>query len=152
MKTLLRNSLALLALASAGHAADLIATGDWNNTVNAALLVSGAGSSLPVQVQSISGVTTLSISNAPGNWTIRVRRAGGPWHSNLTLFVKRTSAGAGSGTVNGGDTFVEVTGADTELFGGSGARSNVSLQFKLTGLSLDVSPATYLSSIVFTVQ
>ncbi len=129
-----------------------MASGDWTQKLNAGHLVSGAGSNLPTQVQSLAGATILSISNAPGAWTVRVRRAGGPWHGNVTLFVKRTSAGAGSGSVSGGDGFVEVTGSDTVLFSGSGARSNIALQFKLTGLSAGISPANYLSSIVFTVQ
>jgi hypothetical protein len=152
MTTLIRKILALLAISSAGQAADLIATGNWTQMVSAAQLVSGPGSNLPVQMQSMAGVTTLSISNAPGNWTLRVHRADGPWPSGLALFVKRTSAGSGSGTVSGGDSFVEMTGSDIELFSGSGPRSNIALQFRLTGLSVGVPPSSYLSSIVFSVQ
>ena len=152
MKTLFRNALALLALAPASPAADLISSGDWTETINASKLVSGAGSNLQSQLQSLSGVTTLTISNVSGAWTLRARRSGGSWPSDVTLLVKRTSAGSGSGSVAGGDAFVELTGSDVEIFSGSDARSNVSLQFKLTGLSVGISPATYLSSVIFTVQ
>lgn len=152
MKTLFRNTMALLALTCAGGAADLISTGDWTGAASAAQLVSRAGSNLAPQVQSLSGITTLSVSNAPGPWKIRARRGGGAWPANVTLLVKRTSAGAGSGTVSGGDSFVEVTGSEVELFSGLGRRSNIALQFKLTGLSVGLSPATYLSSIIFSVQ
>ena len=152
MRSFLPQAFALLGCTAPCFAADLVASGDWTQQLNAAHLVSGAGSNLPTQIQSLAGTTILSISNAPGAWTLRVRRAGGPWPGNVTLFVKRTSAGAGSGSVSGGDAFVEVTGSDTELFSGSGARSNIALQFKLTGLSTSVSPAQYLSSIIFTVQ
>ena len=152
MKTLFRNILTLLALATTDHAADLVSSGDWTATITASNLVSGAGSNLQSQVQSLAGVTTLTISNAPGSWTLRVRRTGSPWSGAVALFVKRTSAGSGSGSISGGDSFVEVTGTDVEIFNGSEARSNVALQFKLTGLSVGVSPASYLASIVFTVQ
>ncbi|MEO6739212.1 MAG: hypothetical protein ABIP20_03110 [Chthoniobacteraceae bacterium] len=152
MKTLVRNTLALLAFIPAGQAADLVSSGDWTETITAANLISGAGSNLQSQLQSLSGVTTLTISNAPGSWSLRVRRSGGTWPAGVTLLVKRTSAGSGSGTISGGDTFVAVTGSDTEIFSGTEARSNVSLQFKLSGLSVGITPATYLSSIIFTVQ
>jgi hypothetical protein len=152
MRSLLPHTLALLACTAASPAADLLASGDWTQRLNAAHLVSGAGSNLPTQIQSLAGVTTLSISNAPGTWTVRVRRVGGPWHSDVSLFARRTSAGAGSGAIAGGDAFVEVTGSESELFSGSGARSNIALQFKLTGLSAGITPANYLSSIIFTVQ
>ena len=152
MKTLFRNILSLLALSSTDHAADLVSNGDWAETITASNLVSGAGSNPQSQLQSMAGVTALTISNAPGSWTLRARRSGGPWSGAVSLFVKRTSAGSGSGSIAGGDSFVEVTGSDVEIFNGSEARSNVALQFKLTGLSVGVSPASYLSSIVFTVQ
>jgi len=152
MKTFARAVLALLASFSASPAADLISSGDWAETINASKLVSGAGSNLQSQLQSLAGVTTLTISNVSGAWTLRARRSGGSWHGDVTLFVKRTSAGSGSGSVSGGDAFVELTGSDVEIFSGSDARSNVALQFKLTGLSVGISPANYLSSVIFTVQ
>ena len=152
MKTLFRIILALLAFAPADQAADLVSSGDWTETITASNLVSGAGSNLQSQLQSMAGVTSLTISNAPGSWTLRVHRTGSPWAGEVALFVKRTSAGSGSGSIAGGESFVEVTASDVEIFNGSEARSNVALQFKLTGLSVGVSPANYLSSIVFTVQ
>jgi hypothetical protein len=152
MKTSLRNLVLALTCAGAASAADLTSTGDWIESVNASNLVSGAGSGFPGAFQSVSGTTVLSVGNAPGNWRVKARRSPGNWNGNLTIWVKRTSDGSGSGTIAGGEAFVEVGATDVEIFSGTEARSNISLQFKLTGLTCDASPDTYTSSIIFTVQ
>ncbi len=144
--------LIMLALGGLARGADLIASGSWNENITAANLVSGAGSDLAPQFESIPGVTTLTISNAPGSWTLRVRLSGSGGHGDVTVLVKRTSDGTGSGSIADGSAYLALTGSDTTLFSGSEARSNISLQFKLTGLSRSVSPGTYLSSIIFTVS
>lgn len=152
MKNICWKTLLVLALAGNIQSADLTSSGDWVASVSAANLAAGAGSDLQTQFESISGVTTLTISNAPGEWSLRARRNGTQWNSAVAVFVKRTSAGSGAGSITGGGGYVEVTATDSEIFTGSGPRSGVSLQFKLTGLSKKVSPSTYLSSIIFTVQ
>jgi hypothetical protein len=151
MKSPLHKLLPLLALTGLAHGADLTSRGDWVESITAANLVSGAGSDLQSQFESVAGVTTLTISTAPGAWTLRVRLGGSGGHGDVTVYVKRTSAGSGSGSISGGTAYMALTGSDAELFSGTENRGNVSLQFKLTGLSRTVSPATYLSSIIFTV-
>jgi hypothetical protein len=125
--------------------------GDWTETLTASHLAAGAGSDLSNQLESIAGVTTLTISDAPGDWKIRARRSSSRWNDNFALFVKRTSAGSGSGSISGAESYVEITGNDVEILAGSEDRSSISLQFKLTGLASNVAAATYLSSIIFTV-
>jgi hypothetical protein len=152
MKSPLPKLLALLALSDLVHGADLTSSGDWVENITAANLVSGAGSNLQPQFESVSGITSLTINNAPGAWTLRVRLAGSGGHGNVTVYAKRTSGGSGVGTISGGTAYMALTGSDTEFFSGTDNRGNISLQFKLTGLSSSVSPATYFSSILFTVQ
>ena len=148
----LRHLLALVLFARLAAAADLTSGGDWAETLNAGSLTAGAGSDLPSNLESISGVTVLSVSNISGPWRITVRRSSSTWDGHFTLYVRRTSAGIGSGSIAGGDSYVEVTTGDTEVFTGSDARSSIAVQYKLTGLAHNVPPATYLSSLVFTVQ
>jgi opacity protein-like surface antigen len=152
MKTSLLPLLTILLLAAFAPAADLTSIGDWTESINASALVSGAGSDLQPQFESVAGVTTLTISNAPAAWTLRVRLAGSGGHSDVTVHVKRASGGSGSGTISGGTAYQALTGSDAELFSGTSDRGSISLQFKLTGLTRKVSPATYLSSIIFTVS
>jgi hypothetical protein len=151
----LRKAAALLfflAFAGAARSANLTSSGDWTTRIGVADLVAGAGSDFKSQFESVSGVTTLTISNAPGAWSLRVHIGGGGGSSDVTVWVKRTSNGSGSGSITGGSEYMAVTGSDVELFSGSGNRSSISLQYKLTGLSRKVSPTAYLSSITFTVQ
>lgn len=144
--------VALLLLRAAIYAADLTSMGDWTETLTASNLQAGAGSDLPNQLESIAGVTMLTITNAPGAWKIRARRSSSQWNDSFALFVKRTSAGSGNGSISGAEAYVEITGNDAEIFAGSESRSSISLQFKLTGLASNVAAETYLSSIIFTVQ
>ena len=143
-----------LLLFNAAQAADLSSIGSWSQTLTASHLTAGAGSDLQNQTESVAGVTILTVSNAPGDWTLRARlgNGGGNWSGNFALFVKRTSAGSGSGSVSGAESYVEITSTDTAIFSGSEDRNNLSLQFTLPGLASNVSAATYLSSIIFTVQ
>ena len=137
------------------EAIDLSTTGGWTETVNELDLVSGAGSGLVDTYESVTDATSMTISNCTGdtdNWRLDVRRiddAG--WHGDFTLYVQRTSNGEGTGSVSGGLSYIEITTTDTQLFSGAGDRSNISIQYKLTGISIDVLPATYTETMTFTV-
>jgi hypothetical protein len=152
MKTSLHRFLVLGAFATLAHGADLTSMGDWTQSITAADLVSGAGTDLKPQFESAAGVTTLTVSNSPGPWTVSVKHSGNGGHGDVTVYVKRVSGGSGTGTIEGGTAYQALTGADVDLFTGTEARNGISLQFKLTGLSRDVPPANYLSTIVFTVR
>src|SRR2546426_8064045 len=96
MKSTLWKTLLVLALSGSSQSADLISSGDWVAAISAANLVSGAGSDLQSQFESISGVTTLTVTNAPGAWSLHARRSGSQWNGAVAVFVKRTSGGSGS--------------------------------------------------------
>jgi hypothetical protein len=152
-----RGKLLLLAgvllAGSTAWTADLTATGGWSRRITAGDLTAGAGSDLASQQESDAGATTLAIASTGGAaWQIKVRHSPSTWHSNFTLWVKRTSDGTGAGSITGGSGYIEVTQVDTVLFSGTKDRSSISLQYKLTGLSKNVSPNSYLSSVVFSVE
>ena len=74
------------------------------------------------------------------------------WHNDLIVYVKRTSDGQGGGSISGGLDYVFVlTIGQALFFSGKGDRSNIAVQYKVTGMSVDVSPATYNTTVVFTV-
>jgi hypothetical protein len=138
------------------EAIDLSTTGGWTETVNEFDLVSGAGSDLIDTYESATDATSMTISNCVGgdtdNWRLDVRRINDPgWHGDFTLSVKRTSDGEGTGSISGGSAYIEITTTDTQLFSGAGDRSNISIQYKLTGMSINVLPNTYSETITFTV-
>ena len=144
----------LLFLAKA-EAIDLSATGGWTETVNESDLVSGAGSDLVDTYESATDATTMTIFNCKNRndeWRVDVRRIdGGGWHGNFTLFVKRTSDGQGQGEVSGGLSYIEITTTDSQFFLGAGDRDDINIQYKLTGMSIGVSPDNYSTTVIFTV-
>jgi hypothetical protein len=142
----------MLWLTAGGRAADITVAGDWFRTIDKTDLTAGAGSDLASQYESATGVTTVSIANTSGaTWRVTARRSDATWNSNVSLWVKRTSDGSGSGSISGGTTYVQLSALDTEVFSGTGDRSNVTLQFKLTGMSKSVAPGTYSTTVIYTV-
>lgn len=151
--TILRGFFLLLALAGAARGANVSSNGFWTEVINASDLVAGAGSDLTSQYENSSGTTTLRIFNTggiSGAWRILARRSDGTWHGNFVLSVRRTTNGNGQGNVTGGTSYIPLTTLDTEIFSGNGNVNNISVQYKLTGMSKNVPPNTYSSSIIFT--
>lgn len=132
--------------------ADLSASGNWMENVTAAHLVSGAGSDLTHEFESASGSTTLAIFNLPagGAWRLFARKADSSWSDDLLIYVRRASGG--SGTISGGESYIQITNADTEIFSGTGDQSSIAIQTKLSGMSKTISPNTYNTAVIFTLQ
>jgi hypothetical protein len=149
--TMLRGLALLRTLAAVTlGAADISSSGNWTEMIDASDLVAGAGSDVASQYESGSGTATLTISNTAGaSWRILARRSDGTWHNNFVLSVRRTSDGSGSGAVIGGSSYIQLSTLDTEIFSGSGDRSSIAVQYKLTGMSKNVSPNLYSSGITF---
>jgi len=142
----------LLAVAVPGHAIDIAATGDWSLTITCADLQAGPGSDLVSTYESASDAVLLTITNTGGGaWRVYVRRTDTTWHGNFTLSVRRTGDGTGGGTISGGTAYQAIGETDAEFFSGTGDRSNIPVQFKLAGMSLQVPPATYATTITYAV-
>jgi hypothetical protein len=151
MKALTSYLLIVLVMMCTAYASDLTMMGGWTENVTAANLVSGAGSDL-APLESVSGNVIVNVANTAGTWHLKARLGAGQWNNNFTIWVKRSSDGSGSGTIAGGAGYVQLTATDAEIFTGLNDRSNISLQFKLTGLTKTTLPNTYNSPIIFTVQ
>lgn len=132
-------------------------SGRWRERVNEANLTAGAGSDLNPTYTSETGQFTLLISGFGTDlaiqdaWRVDVRKVDSNWDTALKMFVKRTSNGTGTGQVNGGTSFQEVTNIDQTFFTGSNNRTSLDVQSRITGVSLQITPATYAAGIVFTV-
>ena len=142
----------LIFLANKAEALDITVTGDWSETINASDLISGAGSDLIGGYETASNAVSLSISGTTGTWRIDVKRVDSTWPGDLILYVKRTSDGTGSGSISGGQSYQEVTDTDLSFFSGNGDRSNVNVQLKLTGVSIQVPLDTYTTTVYYTVS
>jgi hypothetical protein len=154
MKNVYLPLICFLFLFIKAEATDISATGGWTQTINASNLVSGAGSNLIATYQSATNATTLTISNPTGTggrWLVNVQRTDILWSSNFTLYVQRTSNGTGTGTITGGTSYIIINTTATQFFSGRRARSGINLQYELTGMSINVPPSTYSTTVTFTV-
>ncbi|MGB8658038.1 MAG: hypothetical protein WCE90_09690 [Candidatus Zixiibacteriota bacterium] len=134
---------------------DLSATGGWGETIDQSHLISGAGSNLADAYESLTNATTISVSGCTGdtdNWRVEVSRIDqGGWYENLTIYVRRTSDGTGSGWVADGLSYIEVNSTGSQFFTGAGDRTNISIQYRLAGMSVMVPPENYSTTISFAV-
>lgn len=129
---------------------DISASGGWTETIDVGDLVSGAGSNLTDAYVSAASATTVSLTYA-GSWRVDVKRTDSVWHADYTLFSQRTSGGSGGGTIAGGLSYQGISTTDAAFFSGTADRSGIDLQYRLTGMSVSAQPATYSTTVTFTI-
>ncbi|MFC2078159.1 hypothetical protein ACFLTM_05055 [Candidatus Bipolaricaulota bacterium] len=149
--------LALVASAVASYPAGgvvgIIAGGDWSVTISTADLLGGAGTDLQGTYESPSNQVLLSVGGTTGptdTWRVDVRRSDATWHEDVHLSILRTGDGAG-GSVSGGLESLEILGTDTTFLSGSDDVTGIPCQLILTGISIQVPPGAYGTTVVFTV-
>jgi hypothetical protein len=148
--TLLTVSTLFLCSGGLCWAISISATGSWNETIGSP--PPAAGSDLPNTCESASNAISINITSTSGNWGLTVRKIDSKWHDNLHLYIKRASNGTGTGTISGGSSYQEVTDIYQNFFSGNSDRNNVSVQFELTGVSIQVPPDTYTTTVYYTVS
>jgi len=127
------------------------ATGNWSPSIGEADLQSGAGSDLISTYESNSDQVSITIGGASGkSWRVDVKRTNVVWNDDLTLSIQRTGAGSGSGSILGGTTYQLIETSDSEFFSGTEDRSGIPAQLKLGGVSLQVPPNTYSTTVTYT--
>jgi hypothetical protein len=134
---------------------DIYATGGWTNLViNSSHLRGGAGSNLADSFESTVDATIISIAGTEcpcGAWDVLIRKSASSWASGATLYVKRTGNGSGAGSIRGGTLYIAVGESDVLFFSGNGDKTNISIQYKISGLSISAPQGTYSAPITFTV-
>jgi len=116
-------------------------------------LIAGAGTGLVSSYESAVDAVLLSPNPTPSKpaWRVDVRRVDATWHGDFTLWIRRSGDGTGSGSVSGGTTYLTVTTTDQTLFTGAEDRDDVPIQFQLTGVSIQIPPGDYETTIVYTI-
>ena len=127
-------------------------SGSWFETVDETDLVGGAGSELKSTFESAADQVSITLLGAgQGGWRVDVRKVDTDWHSDLGLYVRRTSDGSGSGQIAGGTSYQQVTDTYQEFFRGSRNRKDVGVQLMLDGVSADLPGGNYLTTVYYTV-
>jgi hypothetical protein len=134
--------------AGAGNV-NITASGGWNFTIGPADLSAGPGSDI-ADKDSAPSATLLTVSATGFNWRVDVNRSDTTWNGNLTLNVRRTSDGTGSGIVSGGGSFIPVGLINSLFFSGSGSRSNMGVQYRQKS-SVKVPPGSYSTTVIYTI-
>jgi len=126
--------------------------GSWSQTIDALDLQAGAGSDLIDTYESALDAVEIDIANAKLlNWRVDVRKDDTLWHSDFSLYVRRTSSGAGDGSISGGESYQVVSDTDQSFFSGSNDRKDIYVQLKLSGVSVQILPDTYTTTVHYTV-
>jgi hypothetical protein len=134
--------------AEAGNV-NISASGGWNFTIGVSDLAAGPGSDI-ADKDSAPNATFLTVSATGFNWRVDVHRSDTSWNGNLSLYVRRTSDGTGSGIVFGGGSFIPVGLVNSLFFSGSGSRSNMGVQYRLKS-SVKVPPGSYGTTVIYTI-
>lgn len=134
-------------------ALSITVTGSWNETINEADLTGGAGTDLTSTYESAADEVSIDVGDTGAtSWKVEQSRVDSNWHANFTLSIKRTADGTGEGTINGGQVYTEVDTTDKNFYTGQKNRMNVKCQLKLEGVSIQIPPDTYTTTIYYTVS
>ncbi len=89
------------------------------------------------------------------NWSVSIRKSDVLWDNTAEILVQRTSDGTPylfTGSISGGTSYQQVTDVDMYFFSGNRGRENISIQYKLQGISVVMKPQRYTTYIVYTVS
>lgn len=156
-RALIVATLAAMAVAlSTASAQTISGSGGWSVTIDSSDLQAGAGTNLVTTLTSSTNAGTLSGSNSFFNWHVTVQRTGNvplftPWPNGLNLQVRRTGNGTSMLSLTGGTTFMTITTTAQTFFSSPGADNSIPLQYRLTGLSLQIRPSGYKTTVTYTI-
>lgn len=83
--------------------------------------------------------TTLSIK-AKTWWQVSVKRGGGNWHDDFTLRARKSDG-----------PYIPLTTEDCSFFCGQDNLNKMNIQYELSGMSVDIPPGGYWTTVIYTV-
>lgn len=96
-------------------------------------------------------MTVCNTASPQSAWRIDIKRDDLNWPKGVKLRVRRTGEGMGGGLIAGGRSYREIGPSYRTLCTGTGDRTNIPLQFELTGVSLEIPVGTHATTITYTV-
>ncbi len=123
-------------------------TGEWSLTIDQNNLVAGAGSDLMDTYESATNQVLIGVWGPDRTWRVDVHRVDTQWHSNFILQVRRQA----NNRIIGGLTYQTITPVAQEFFRSRNRRNvtGIQVQFRLMGVSINIDPAIYTTTVVYT--
>ena len=136
--------------------AGIIITGSWSLSIGSTDLISGAGSDISNPFVSLANQVSIEVTDARpfrDDWRIDIHKSDAIWPAGFRLFVMRTGDGTGhnKATISGGLSYLEISDTDQLFFLGAGNRSGIPIQLKLEGVSVQIPPGLYSTTVIYTV-
>ena len=147
--------IGLLILSIPSAAITVNVSGSWTEFFSVMDLAGPPGSDLIPSRESASDQVTIDVTDANNNWEVSVRKVDIHWHPDFLLRVRRTSAG--TGRILFGWTYQEVTDINTFFFRSfffwfeSKNALDIHIQYDISGLSVNIPPDTYTTTIENTI-
>jgi hypothetical protein len=132
-------------------------SGNWSLTIDATDLQSGAGSDLIDTYESNTNQVYVSVTKSGGffsnwYWRVDITKTDGNWPSDFHLDVRRSSDGFGfGGSISGLTSYQEIVNSFPPYFTGNRNRYFIGMQYRLRGVSVQIPPDTYTTTVVYTV-
>ncbi len=115
--------------------------GDWDLVINRTDLKGGPGSDLNNVYKSDPKQVLMHITGAKGcRWEVDVWKEDNEWLPQLALYVRTTSKE------------LKIANNAQRFFSGKATKKNIELQFKLKGVSVEIPPGVYSTTIYYTVK
>ena len=143
----------VLSCVTGSYGLSFTVAGSWSLVIGSSDLSGGPGGDLVPEFVSAADALVFEVTGAVDQfeaWYVDIQRIDISWDPALHIELQRTSNGSGIGTISGGTGFLEAEAASRRLFQGTGDRSSVLIQLKLSGVSVTVGADTYSTQIVFT--
>lgn len=151
-------SLLVFCAWQSGHAQLWVsASGNWNTVLPVASVTEAGNDFYPTYTSALDQVL-LSFDRtqgaAPFRYRIDIRKNDIDWHPSLQLYARRSGDGnaqQGNSTITGGNAFQLLTNTNQLFFTGSRGRTNVPVQFQLTGVSVLIPAKTHITTVIYTI-
>ncbi len=111
-----------------------------------------AGNNLDTMLETSNSIT-IDLSGTKNDWYTQVNKSDISWNGTVKIWVRRTGDGTGGGgsNISGGTTYQEITNTAANFFSGRKDRSNIPIQYKITGMNVSINATTNTTTITHTV-
>ncbi|MBO6517867.1 MAG: hypothetical protein JJ975_15080 [Bacteroidia bacterium] len=111
-----------------------------------------AGEDYSLETESKQDGVSMSIRKLKRNsyWAVTVYKSDINWNNKVKIYVRRTNGGSGNGYTWGCTNYTRVRNMPQSIMWGAGGLNNIYLQYRLSGISMDLPANTYYTDIVYT--